>query len=152
MRRPYIPLDLRQQVIEDAGHRCGYCRSDELLTGIPLSIERIQPVALGGRTMPENLWLSCRPCNELKGAQIEARDPETGELVALFHPRAQHWVDHFAWSEDGTQVVGLTAVGRATIATLQLNRALLAARDGAGSWSAGIRPVRRIPESEAARR
>lgn len=125
MRRSHISLDLRQLVMQDAGHRCGYCRSDELLTGIPLSIEHILPVVLGGATTRDNLWLSCRPCNELKGAQVEASDPETDEVVPLFNPRTQPWAEHFAWSEEGTQMLGLTPVGRATIAAFHLNRPML---------------------------
>ncbi|HEY3227585.1 MAG TPA: hypothetical protein VGJ87_00105 [Roseiflexaceae bacterium] len=45
--------------------------------------------------------------------------------MPLFNPRAQRWDEHFAWSDDGTQILGLTAIGRATIVALQLNRPLL---------------------------
>ena len=44
-----------------------------------------------------------------------------GVLTALFNPRTQRWHDHFKWSADGTQVVGLTPCGRATVVALQLN-------------------------------
>jgi len=47
--------------------------------------------------------------------------------VSLFHPRQQHWHEHFAWSEDGTQIIGLTSCGRATIEALQLNHSLIVA-------------------------
>ncbi len=40
----------------------------------------------------------------------------------LFNPRAERWEDHFGWSEDGTLVLGLTPVGRATVAQLRVNR------------------------------
>ena len=40
----------------------------------------------------------------------------------LFHPRRDRWSDHFAWNPDATTVVGLTAIGRATIEALSLNR------------------------------
>lgn len=125
MRRPAIPAHLRRQVTTDAGHRCGYCLSDEALTGVPLRVEHITPVAAGGRTARDNLWRSCRPCNELKGAQTAAVDPETGENVPLFNPRAQRWYEHFVWSDDGSQAIGLTPTGRATVVALQLNRPLL---------------------------
>ena len=36
--------------------------------------------------------------------------------VPLFNPRQQSWAEHFAWSEDGTQVIG-----RATVAALKMN-------------------------------
>ena len=37
-------------------------------------------------------------------------------------PHQQRWRDHFAWNEDATLIVGLTATGRATVAALKLNR------------------------------
>jgi hypothetical protein len=90
-----------------------------------LSIEHILPVALGSATTRDNLWLPCRPCNELKGAQGEASDPETDEVVPLFDPRTQLWAEPFARSEEGTQMLGLPPVGRATIVALQLDRPML---------------------------
>ncbi len=127
MSRPSVPSAVQRQVLEDAGHRCGYCQSDELLTGIPLSTEHIVPIAAGGQTVRENLWRSCRPCNELKGAQTHASDPETGEMAPLFSPRTQAWNAHFSWSEGGTMMLGLTPTGRATIVALHLNRSMLVA-------------------------
>ena len=124
MTRPYVSPDLRQ-VAEDAGHRCGYCLSDEVLTGLPLSIDHIVPVAAGGPTTRENLWLACRPCNEFKGTRTHAEDPGTGETVPLFNPRTQDWHAHFAWSDDKTHIIGLTPTGRATVIALQLNRPIL---------------------------
>jgi len=125
MSRTTIPEALRRQVLEDAGHRCGYCQSDELLTGIPLSTEHLLPVAAGGPTVRDNLWRSCRPCNELKGTQTHAVDPETGEIAPLFNPRTQSWHTHLRWSDDGTVLLGITPSGRATIEALQLNRPML---------------------------
>ena len=49
---------------------------------------------------------------------------EKGENVALFNPRQQKWSQHFAWSEDGTKIIGLTACGRATVIALKLNNSL----------------------------
>jgi hypothetical protein len=95
------------------------------LTGVSLSVDHIIPLAAGGPTVRENLWLACRPCNEFKGTQVQAVDPETGERVPLFNPRTQDWSEHFTWSADGTQVIGLTPVGRATVVALQLNRSML---------------------------
>ncbi|HLF88941.1 MAG TPA: HNH endonuclease [Anaerolineales bacterium] len=95
--------------------------SDETLSGIPLSIEHIFPEALGGKTTRDNLWLTCRPCNEIKGTQTEAVDPETGEPAPIFHPRRQVWEDHFTWSEDGTNLIGKTAEGRATVILIPKN-------------------------------
>ena len=126
MTRPYVSSDLRRQVVQDAGHLCGYCLSDETLPGTPLSIEHIVPVAAGGPTTRENLWLACRPCNEFKGIQTHTEDPETGEIMPLFNPRTQDWRTHFDWNNDKTRIVGLTPTGRATVTALQLNRSILA--------------------------
>lgn len=49
-------------------------------------------------------------------------DPDTNLEEQLFHPQQQEWTDHFAWNNDATEIVGLTATGRATIQTLKMNR------------------------------
>ncbi len=90
-----------------------------------LTIEHIIPTAKGGSNSLDNLWLTCRPCNEYKGIQTHASDPITNEQVPLYNPRIQLWHEHFAWSDDATEMVGLTPIGRATIIPLQLNRSLL---------------------------
>jgi 5-methylcytosine-specific restriction endonuclease McrA len=118
MSRAYVSVQLAAQILADAGHRCGYFRTDERLTGSALSVEHIVPVVAGGPTTRENLWRSCRDCNERKGAQTQARDPESGEIVSLYHPRAQRWNAHFRWSDDGLFIVGITPTGRTTIEAL----------------------------------
>jgi len=80
------------------------------------------PEALGGQTVEENLWLSCRECNGRKGSRVAAHDPLTGILTPLFNPRQQPWATHFNWSADGERILGLTPIGRATIQALGLNR------------------------------
>jgi hypothetical protein len=91
------------------------------VSGIPLTIEHIIPKAQGGTDADENLWLSCRLCNEAKGIQTEAIDPLTKNTVPLFNPRTQNWPDHFAWNEEGIYMIGKSASGRATIEALSLN-------------------------------
>jgi hypothetical protein len=66
-----------------------------------------------------NLALACIHCSLRKGARQTARDPVTGVSVPLFHPRQQQWNHHFRWA--GSEVVGITASGRATIGALALN-------------------------------
>jgi hypothetical protein len=41
--------------------------------------------------------------------------------VPLFNPRTQIWTEHFAWSPDGTLIIGLRPIGSATAAALRLN-------------------------------
>jgi len=88
---------------------------------MPMTLEHIVPEGVGGSSSEDNLWLACRRCNEFKGTQTQAEDPETGRSVRLFNPRRQSWAEHFTWSEDGTEIVGLTPCGRATVVALKLN-------------------------------
>jgi hypothetical protein len=128
-RKARVTRRLRERVARAAGYCCGYCRTPERIAGFRLTIEHIIPEARGGQTVEENLWLACHACNEYKGDRTHGADPDTGKRVRLWHPRRQKWLDHFCWSEDGTEIIGLTPRGRATVATLQLNRPeLVAAR------------------------
>jgi hypothetical protein len=65
--------------------------------------------------------LSCPRCNEQKGAQVKARDPKSGKLAALFHPRRHAWETHLRWSADRLRIEGRTSIGRATVSALDLN-------------------------------
>lgn len=121
------PDQARARLVAQASHRCGYCRSSEQITGMPLVLDHLVPKALGGTDEEDNLWPACDPCNSYKQARIEARDPMTGTLIPLFNPRRQRWHDHFAWAEGGRLIVGRTPIGRATEAALHLNRPLLIA-------------------------
>jgi HNH endonuclease len=121
----YIPVDLRNQIEQADRGRCCYCLTQSVNSGIPLSFDHVLPRSRGGATTFENVCLACRSCNEFKSDLTAAIDPLTGNLVPLFNPREQNWAEHFAWSEDGTRVVGQTAIGRATVLALQMNRAMI---------------------------
>jgi hypothetical protein len=125
MTQSHVPLAMRRQIIEDAGTTCGYCHSDEVLMGVSMAIDHIVPIAAGGQTVRDNLWVACRQCNEYKGAKTHYEDPQSGELVPLFNPRTQKWHDHFTWDAEYTHIIDKTATGRATIEALELNRTLL---------------------------
>jgi hypothetical protein len=117
-----IAEGLRHAVWQTDKGRCAYCLTSEANSGIPLTIDHIRPMAKGGGTVLDNLCLACRTCNEFKSDQVSAFDPLTGQEEPLFHPRTQQWAEHFRWSSDGTQVEGLTAIGRATVLALRMNR------------------------------
>ena len=111
-----------------------------------LTYDHIQPRSTGGATSFENVCRACRPCNEFKSIATHALDPLTGERTPLFNPRTEAWADHFTWSADGARVEGVSAVGRATIVALRMNRAAITtarSRWTEGGWhpSAG-RPFR----------
>ena len=69
--------------------------------------------------------MACQGCNNHKYNRRKARDPVSEKEVILFHPRRHRWADHFAWTEDATQMLGLTAIGHATVEALHLNREAL---------------------------
>lgn len=121
MTKTRLRVALRRQVTVDFRNRCAYCHTLTAITGARLVIDHIIPEAAGGPTIRENLCLACHSCNEFKGAQTETQDPLTGEPTPLFHPRQQQWRDHFAWSAAGSEIIGRTPVGRATVAALNLN-------------------------------
>jgi hypothetical protein len=121
----YISNALKEKIRQQAKFRCGYCLRSELLIGMPMEFEHLIPLALGGQTVEENLWLSCRRCNEFKGIQIQGFDLETSENAPLFNPRTQIWSEHFSWNIDGTEVIGITQIGRATVNTLNLNEEII---------------------------
>lgn len=116
-----ISEEIRLKIYKTAQNRCGYCPSHQRYVMSKLEIEHIFPKALGGADEEENLWLACALCNRYKGMQIEGYDNETQAYVSLFNPRKQIWTEHFFWSKDKTQIVGLTAIGRATVKALRLN-------------------------------
>jgi len=120
-KKKNIPARVRRRVADEARRRCGYYLRTEELMGMPMSLDHIIPEAAGGSSSKENLWLACRRCNEFKGTQVHARDPQTDNREELFNPRRQKWSEHFAWSKDSTEILGLTPCGRATMAALRLN-------------------------------
>lgn len=86
------------------------------------SIEHILPHSEGGDGNLQNLALACQLCNNYKYTAVSALDPVTGHITTLYNPRQHQWGDHFLWNNDFTLIIGKTAVGRATVAKLQLNR------------------------------
>ena len=118
----YIPVELQRQIRTYFRNCCAYCRTAEALTVAIFELEHIIPRSAGGSTIFENLCLSCPTCNRYKATLQTAVDPTTQQTVPLFHPHRQVWEEHFTWSEDGKELVGLTPISRATIATLKMNR------------------------------
>lgn len=133
----YIPESLRTRISETDRQRCCYCLTSEANSGIPMTHDHINPRSKGGETTFENLCLACRSCNEFKADLTHEIDPVTSKTVSLFNPRTQVWSEHFEWSLDGTQVTGLTTVGRATILALRMNNPVVVSarrRWAIGGW------------------
>jgi hypothetical protein len=68
---------------------------------------------------PDGLALACDRCNAYKGPNLASIDPQSGLVMALFHPRRHRWEEHFRI--DGGMIVGLTPTGRATVQLLNMN-------------------------------
>lgn len=121
-RRRAIPRELRRRVRDRAGDRCEYCRHPAAFACAPFVCEHVRPRVQGsGDTFAELAW-ACPACNSHKYDKVRAVDPATGRAVPLFNPRRQNWSQHFAWSDDSLLIHGRTAVGRATVQGLNLNR------------------------------
>lgn len=113
--------ELANRVWERSGGICESCRLPQAASRLRFHVEHIVSPQHGGLTELENLAIACPRCNLHKGPNLAGIDPETGEKVWLFHPRRDQWASHFSW--DGPVIVGNTPVGRATVATLQMNSA-----------------------------
>ena len=118
----YIAVKLRNSVKERAAGICEYCRILEDFSPQPFCFEHILPKFAGGKTSAGNLALACQGCNSFKATRTEFEDEISGEIVRLFNPRESKWKEHFAWSDDFTEIIGITAQGRATVKCLKMNR------------------------------
>lgn len=126
MNAGHIPVSLQRRVRVRSSDRCEYCRIAQIGQEATFHVDHITPRASAGATSLENLALACVSCSLRKGPRTNAVDPITGEGAQLFHPRLHAWNDHFQAVESG-EIIGLTAIGRATVASLSTNRVLAVA-------------------------
>lgn len=112
--------EVREAVRRRAQGACEYCRLPQEASILPHQVDHIIGRQHRGSDDVANLCLCCIHCNLKKGPNIASIDPETGVLVALYHPRYHSWREHFTVATDGT-LQGLTAEGRATVQLLDMN-------------------------------
>lgn len=122
MPKSYIPTALKQFVFERGKGCCEYCQSQVKFAIDPFVVEHIIPLSQAGTSSAENLALACQGCNNYKYTKTEGIDPVDRQPAPLYNPRTMNWSEHFAWSEDSLTLIGMTAIGRATVETLRLNR------------------------------
>ena len=118
---PRIAASLTRTVRQRAKERCEYCQLPQDCQEATFHIDHIVPEILGGQGIVENLALACVSCSLRKAARVQARDPQSGMLAQIYHPRMNSWADHFRWTA-GWKIIGKTPTGRATIAALRMNR------------------------------
>jgi hypothetical protein len=119
MSGAWLPASLRAAVEERAGGRCEYCRVPDGAVMWPHEADHIIAEQHGGKTDLENLALACFHCNRHKGPNVASVDPQTGQVVRLFNPRAHRWAEHFR--TEGPRIEPLSDIGRVTVELLRLN-------------------------------
>jgi hypothetical protein len=117
-----ISESIQQQVRSRADYLYEFCHANERWQYVKFTVDRVLPVSLGGGDNLDNLTLACFHCNRRKTNSLTGIDPESQTEVLLFNPRQDTWKKHFIWSIDGTFIEGVSTIGRATVATLCLNR------------------------------
>jgi hypothetical protein len=110
---------VRAAVAARAARRCEYCRIRDEDDAYSFHMEHVIALKHGGETELVNLAYACQHCNLHKGPNLSGIDPDTGNVVALFHPRRDSWEDHFALAD--FRLIGLTSTGRATVRVLAMN-------------------------------
>jgi len=112
----------RRAIQQRAQFRCEYCQLEQVKAPFALfHVEHVVPRKHGGGDSSDNLAWACFHCNAHKGPNLAGLDPVTGQITPVFNPRLQTWEDHFQWS--GPFIVGTTAIGRTTVAVLEMNAA-----------------------------
>ncbi len=110
---------VEQEVRRRADETCEYCHMRQEFYRQRFPIDHVIARQHAGETVIENLALCCPSCNRFKGPNIAGIDSVTGEMVSLFNPRRDQWGEHFQWL--GPRLLGLTPIGRATVAVLNMN-------------------------------
>lgn len=118
----YISEGTQNQVRLRASFLCEYCHASEKWQYTLFNVDHVIPVSKNGSNSIDNLALACFHCNRQKSNKLRVIDDNSGTQVPLFNPRTNSWKEHFIWSADTLRIIGLTSIGRATVAQLSLNR------------------------------
>ncbi len=108
-----------QLVRQRAGNRCEYCHLPQEFSGLRFHVEHIIARQHRGTDDADNLALACPECNLHKGTNLTSIDPDTDQVTPLFHPRRDHWGEHFTLVAGN--IIGKTPIGRTTTWLLEMN-------------------------------
>lgn len=75
---------------------------------------------MADRPIPVISVLPALICNRYKSSDLCSLDPDSGEIVRLFHPRRDMWTEHFDLLETGI-IQPKTSNGRVTVKVLNIN-------------------------------
>lgn len=117
-----MDVSLRTFVVSRSEGRCEYCQIPQRFFIEHFQVEHIVARQHRGMTVESNLAIACARCNLHKGPNLSGIDPQSQELVRLFNPRIDSWIEHFQQVSSG-DIVGTTAIGRATVYVLDMNEA-----------------------------
>jgi hypothetical protein len=120
MSKTYISTALRRLVYDRANGACEYCLMPESAGFVAHEVDHMIAEKHGGPTTAANLALACTICNKAKGSDVASIDPVDGEVVRLYRPRTDRWLEHFGL-QDGA-ILALTPIGQVTVRLLQFNR------------------------------
>ena len=113
---------LREFVRQRAGERCEYCLLPQSAARFfTFHVEHIRAKQHGGLVVESNLAFACPDCNAHKGPNLTSIDSLTDTIAFIFNPRTEAWEDHFVRQQ--AVILGVTAVGRATVELLNMNEA-----------------------------
>jgi 5-methylcytosine-specific restriction endonuclease McrA len=85
--QPKVTYTRRNVHIRD-NYTCQYCGAREQLT-----LDHVQPVSRGGRSVWENVVTACSPCNARKGNKT----PEEAQMPLHTQPRRPHLLMQIDW-------------------------------------------------------
>ncbi|MFF0777048.1 HNH endonuclease [Streptomyces sp. NPDC003720] len=99
---------LRYEILRRDNHTCRYCGASA--PDVPLRIDHVTPVALGGTDHPSNLVTSCEPCNNGKSSTIQGyvaaasieSVPPSSEVLADEAERL--WLEAYTGVYGGTEL------------------------------------------------
>ena len=114
-----ISSALRQLVSERAQGKCEYCLLHQDFSIYSHEVDHIIALKHGGGTTADNLAYSCLSCNRHKGSDFATLDLSGGDIIPLFNPRHQVWVEHFVLNN--ARIESLTIIGQGTAQLLRFN-------------------------------
>ncbi len=95
-KAPQNALNALKLAISKHGGRCFYCKKGKAEeVSIELTIDHVEPQAVGGNTELTNLVVACKPCNAKKGHKlIDAFNPAaTEEWLLSLAKQIEHRFD-----------------------------------------------------------
>ena len=122
MAKTHLSTNFKQIIINRSKGYCEYYKYPSDFSTELFSIEHIIPRSKNGSDELDNLAYACIGCNIYKSDKTAFIDVVSQIVHPLFNPRNMNWIDHFIWDESLTVIIGKTAIGRATIEALKLNR------------------------------